>query len=216
MSAVVEHAAKRSPLLIDAFRAFQLERPDEEGWELVDGSPVMMTPTHLGHARIAGNVERLLSEALDAVDPSRMALQNIGVDLGLAAETLSGLGRGARYAPQPDIGVIDAAFAPDQRLAAKLHVAVEIVSETDEDRIASIGMRWIDAKTRLYQAHRHCEAIIVVEQHRLEATLSRRSGEAWQTWALTHPDETLELPTCGLTCRLADLYRGTPLITMRA
>ena len=170
MSAWAEQAADPSPMPIGAFRAFQAGRPDDEAWELVDGVPVMMTPTHLGHARIAGNVERLLSDALDAFDPTLIAARH-RVDLGLAAETLAGLGRGSRYAPQPDVGVIDAAFESDQRFASRLHAAVEIVSSTDGAWIASVGMRWITVKTRLYQAHPSCEAVLVVEQNRVDVRL---------------------------------------------
>ncbi|WP_237477975.1 Uma2 family endonuclease [Lichenibacterium dinghuense] len=64
----------RSWMPVEDFRAFQTTRPDGEGWELIDGVPVMMTPTSVNHARIAGNVERLLCDALDAFDPARTAL----------------------------------------------------------------------------------------------------------------------------------------------
>lgn len=101
MSVMKRAEAGRPWMPIDAFRSFQFDRPDEERWELIDGLPVMMTPTQIGHARIAGTIERLLSEALERFDPSRIALHDIGVELGLAEETLIGLGRSAGYAPQP-------------------------------------------------------------------------------------------------------------------
>ena len=195
---------------IEDFRDFQATRPDEEGWELIDGVPVMMTPTYLTHARIAGNIERLLCDALDAFDPSRTALQNIGVDLGLSGNALPGLGRGAGYAPQPDVGVVGAAFEADRRFASPLYVAVEIVSSTDDAWLSSAGMRWIEAKTRIYQAHPPCEAVVAVEQHRMEVRLSRRSGAQWDRMVLSRPEDGLRLPTCGLDCTAADLYRGTP------
>lgn len=193
---------------IEDFRAFQATRPDEEGWELIDGVPVMMTPTYLTHARIAGNIERLLC---DALDPSRTALQNIGVDLGLSGNALPGLGRGAGYAPQPDVGVVGAAFEADRRFASPLYVAVEVVSSADDAWLPSAGMRWIDAKARIYQAHPPCEAVVVVEQHRMEVRLWRRSGAVWDGTVLNRPGDAFRLPTCGLDCAVADLYRGTPL-----
>ena len=168
----------RSWMPVEDFRAFQTTRPDGEGWELIDGVPVMMTPTSVNHARIAGNVERLLCDALDAFDPARTALQNIGVDLGLPGDVLPNLGRAAGHAPQPDVAVIDAEFGADLRFASPLYVAVEVVSSTDDAWIASAGMRWIEAKTRLYQAHAACEAVLAVEQHRSKVRLSLRSGEA--------------------------------------
>lgn len=215
MSVMKRAEAGRPWMPIDAFRSFQFDRPDEERWELIDGLPVMMTPTQIGHARIAGTIERLLSEALERFDPSRIALHDIGVELGLAEETLIGLGRSAGYAPQPDVGVIDAAFDIDQRFARRLFVAVEVVSSTDDVRLTAAGMPWIEAKTRLYQAHAPCEVVLVVEQHRLEARLSHRSGTQWRSMVLTHPEAAIRFPTCGVDCRLADLYRGTPLLRDR-
>ncbi len=211
MSVVKRVEAGRPWMPVDAFRAFQVARPDDERWELVDGTPVLMTPTQIGRARIAGTIERLLSEALETFDPSRIALHDIGIDLGLAEEALVGLGRAAGYAPQPDVAVIDADFAIDQRFACRLYVAVEVVPSTDDAWLTAAGMPWIDAKTRLYQAHASCEAVLAVEQHRLEARLSLRSGTGWRTTVLTRPGDPVRLPTCGLDCRLADLYRGTPL-----
>lgn len=211
MSLVKGDDLGRSWMPIEDFRAFQATRPDEEGWELVEGVPVMMTPTYLTHARIAGNIERLLCDTLDVFDPSRTALQNIGVDLGLSGSALPGLGRTAGYAPQPDVGVIGAAFEADRRFANPLYVAVEVVSSTDDAWLPSAGMRWIEAKTRIYQAHPPCEAVIVVEQHRMEVRLSQRSGTTWESATLMRPEDVVRLPTCGLECTVADLYRGTPL-----
>lgn len=211
MSLVTRDKCQPPWMPIDDFRAFQAARPDEEGWELVDGVPVMMTPTYLTHARIAGNIERLLCDALDAFDPSRTALQNIGVDLGLSGQALPGLGRGAGYAPQPDVGVVGAAFEADRRFASPLYVAVEVVSSTDDAWLPAVGMRWIDAKARIYRAHPPCEAVVVVEQHRIDVRLWRRSGTSWEETVLTRPEDRLRLPTCGLDCAVAGLYRGTPL-----
>ena len=33
----------------------------------------------------------------------------------------------------------------------------------------------------------------------------------WQLAALTKPDDLIEMPEFGLSCRLVDLYRGTTL-----
>lgn len=216
MPVMVEDVAGQRWMSLHEFRRFQAIRPDDERWELVDGVPVLMTPARLGHARMAGNVERLLSDALETFDPTRIALQQIGVDLGLAAETLAGLGRVAGYAPQPDVGVIDAVFDADQRFARRLYVAVEVSSSTDDDWLPSVEMHWIEAKTRIYQAHPHCEAVIILEQHRTEVRLVQRSGSIWRTTVLTEPDDDLIVPTCGVACRLGDLYRGTSLAPGRA
>jgi Uma2 family endonuclease len=64
------------------FRSFQERRPDRERWELVAGVPVMIIPPTIAHNRIASNLERLLNDALDLHDPSRMAVQRPGIELG--------------------------------------------------------------------------------------------------------------------------------------
>lgn len=67
-----------------AFRSFQAARPDEERWELIDGTPVMMTPPLIDHNRIASTLERLLNDALERHDPGREAVQRPGLELGLS------------------------------------------------------------------------------------------------------------------------------------
>ena len=57
------------------FRSFQETRPDHERWELVKGVPIMMVPPTISHQRIAGNLERLLNDALAKHDPTRLAVQ---------------------------------------------------------------------------------------------------------------------------------------------
>jgi Uma2 family endonuclease len=56
-----------------AFREFQDHRPDHERWELIAGVPMMMSPPTIAHNRIAGNLERLLNEALERHAPTRIA-----------------------------------------------------------------------------------------------------------------------------------------------
>ena len=147
----------------------------------------MMTPTQLGHARIAGNVERLLSDALDVFDPGRIALHDIGVNLSSPVKRWTGLAGG---------GLCTAArcrrrrrrLRPGPEFANRLYVAVEVVSSTDDAWLTAAGMPWSEAKTRLYQAHSSCEAVVVVEQRRWEMRLSLRSGARWSGTVLTRPD----------------------------
>jgi Uma2 family endonuclease len=62
-------------LSVELFRGFLEGRPDEERWELIDGVPIMMAPPTLAHQRIAGNLQRLLNEALDSFAPNLAAFQ---------------------------------------------------------------------------------------------------------------------------------------------
>ena len=117
-----------------AFRAFQESRADEERWELVDGVPVMIAPPKIGHQKIAGNLDRLLNAALAMHDPSRMAVQRPGLELGFDSTVLVGVGRGSQFVPEPDVAVIEDEPDPDpdQRTVKAAYLLAEIVSSTDE------------------------------------------------------------------------------------
>jgi Uma2 family endonuclease len=73
-------------------------RPEEERWELIDGVAVMMAPLTLAHQIIAGNLQRLLNDALEIRVPTLVACQRAGVNIGPLVE---------HYDPEPDVIVID-------------------------------------------------------------------------------------------------------------
>lgn len=187
------------------FRAFQLDRPDHEHWELVAGRPIMMSPVFVVHNRIASNLERLLNDALEAHDPSRIALQRIGVELG----------SDDAYRPDPDFAVIDADFELKQRFVDRCYLLGEILSSTDHEKVPGTGRPWIDIKSDIYRAHALCTAVLLVEQERIELRLSRRGPDGWAFETLSGADATLDLPEFGLRCRLGALYLGTPLMPRR-
>ncbi|MFL5075753.1 MAG: Uma2 family endonuclease [Microvirga sp.] len=85
------------------FRDFVASRPDGEVWELIDGQIVMQAQPTFDHQIIAGNLERLLNDALDRMGSDRIALQNPAVDLSPVIV-------GSQYVP--DVGVIDGAVEP--------------------------------------------------------------------------------------------------------
>ena len=183
-----------------AFRAFQHGRPDHERWELIAGVPMMMTRPTIAHNRIAGNLERLLNDALDRHDPSKLATQRPGIELGSAA-----------YRPEPDVGVIDANYAAGQRFVERAYLLAEIVSPTDEFPVPGTAGRWIDVKQQIYLAHDACEALLMIEQDRIEVRADIRTPSGWHAVQLRAPADELLLPTFGLRCRVADFYHGTPL-----
>ncbi|WP_407159362.1 Uma2 family endonuclease [Bradyrhizobium sp. STM 3557] len=155
------------------FRAFQEGRPDHERWELVAGVPMMMTPPTLTHNRIAGNLERLLNDALAAQAPDRIALQRPGIELG-----------SGEFRPEPDIAGIDAAFAPGQRFVEQAYLLAEIVSSSDDMRVPETGARWSEVKRSIYLAHPACEAVLMIEQDRMEVRVDVRAEPGWTTRTL--------------------------------
>jgi Uma2 family endonuclease len=194
------------------FRSFQETRPDHERWELIKGVPVMMVPPFIAHQRIAGNLERLLNDALATHDPTRFAVQGSGVELGnLVLEEF-----GEDYRPEPDVMVFDADYEPRQRFVERAYLVAEIVSDTDHQSVPGEKEPWIAIKRRLYRAHPPCEAVLLVEPLRIEIAVDLRTNDGWEATKLTRLDEALIVPSCGLKCLVADVYDGTPLNRRRS
>jgi Uma2 family endonuclease len=181
------------------FRSFQERRPDRERWELVAGVPMMMTPATITHNRIASNLERLLNGALDLHDPSRMAVQRPGNELG-----------SGDYRPEPDVGVIDADYGENQRFVERAYLLAEIVSGSDDVPVPGTQERWIDVKREIYLAHEPCEALLIVQQGRIEAQVDIKTESGWKSAKISGPSAALNLPQFGLKCSLGELYEGTP------
>jgi Uma2 family endonuclease len=181
------------------FRSFQERRPDRERWELVAGVPMMVTPPTIAHNRIASNLERLLNDALDLHDPSRMAVQRPGIELG-----------SGDYRPEPDIGVIDADYDENQRFVVRAYLLAEIVSGSDDVPVPGTQERWIDVKREIYLAHEPCEALLIVQQGRIEAQVDFKTENGWKSAKISGPSAELNLPHFGLKCSLGKLYEGTP------
>lgn len=187
------------------FRAFQAVRPDHERWELIAGVPFMMTPPTLAHGRIAGNLERLLNDALARHDPSRIANQRPGIDLG-----------SSDFKPEPDVAVIDAEYEAGQRFAERAWLLAEVVSATDNIVVPGTSESWVEVKRRIYLDHQHCQAVLFIEQDRVEVRIDTRADAGWRSVTLFAPQAEVALPVFGFRCLVADLYRGTPLLRATA
>jgi Uma2 family endonuclease len=200
MGIATSQAAFAGSMSGSEFRAFQNRRPDHERWELVDGVPMMMTTPTIAHNRIAGNLERLLNATLDQFDPSRLATQRPGIELGSLA-----------YRPEPDVGVIDANYGAGQRFVDRAYLLAEIVCVADDFPVPGSSGRWIDVKREIYLSHPPCEALLIIEQNRIEVRVDVRTKEGWRSARLTDPAAELILTMYGLKCSVSDLYEGTPL-----
>jgi Uma2 family endonuclease len=181
------------------FRAFQDVRPDHERWELIAGVPMMMTPPTIAHNRIAGNLESLLNSALSRYLPNCLATQRPGVELS-----------SGDYRPEPDVAVIEAQYEADQRFVDRAYLLAEVVSDTDEMRVPGTDKKWIDVKSAIYLDHTACEAVLIIEQDRMEVRVDEKTEKGWSSKTLGPADE-LHLSAFGLRCAIADLYEGTPL-----
>jgi hypothetical protein len=114
------------------------------------------------------------------------------------------------YRPEPDVAVIDADYDREQRYIDRAYLLAEVISATDDVKVPGSNDNWIDVKRDLYLAHEPCEAVVIVEQDRMEVHLDARTDKGWHYQRLG-PDDELVLPTFGLRCLVSDLYRGTPL-----
>jgi len=190
--------AQRKParMSVELFRGFVESRPDEEHWELIDGVAMMMTPPTMAHQRIASNLEHLLLGALETHAPELTAFVAIGVNLGPAIQD---------YDPEPDVVVTDtdAAERPGERYADRFYLVAEVVSSTDRVDIAR--------KREVYKLHETCNCILIIQQERFEVRVDLRTDRGWTDTTLTKPDDLLVLPDFGVRCKVADLYRATPL-----
>lgn len=191
--------AKAGRMSGERFRAFQERRPDHERWELIAGVPMMMTPPTIARNHIAENLGRLLNDALAEHDQGRIATQRPGIELG-----------SGEFRPEPDVAVIDADYEPGQRFVERAYLLAEIVSATDGTRVPDTETRWIDVKRAIYLAHNACEAVLIIEQDRMEVRLDTRTPAGWRSQTLG-PSDDLKLSAFGLQCPVADLYEGTPL-----
>jgi Uma2 family endonuclease len=194
MPAVTQHKPQRMTLAL--FRSFCEMRPDEEQWELIDGTAIMMTPPTVAHQWIATNLQLLLYQALQQRAPMLSALQRLGVNLAPSVDD---------YDPEPDVAVVDADAArdPKRRYVDRFYLAAEIVSASDR--------KWINKKREVYKLHATCAYILLVQQDRMEVLIDRRINDRWSEERFTRPDDVLAIDEFGFRCRVADLYRGTAL-----
>jgi Uma2 family endonuclease len=78
------------------------------------------------------------------------------------------------YKPEPDVAVVDADYQAKQRFVDRVYLVAEVVSETDEVNVPDTANRWIDMKREVYLAHAPCEAVLLIEQDRMEVRLDVR------------------------------------------
>jgi len=186
--------ATAAPLSIETFRTWLESRPDNEHWELIGGVIMMMAPATHDHQRIASNLERLLNDALETYRSELAAYQRVGLNLASVAPD---------YDPEPDVAVISSDERGEIRYSDRFFLAAEIVSKSDRATVES--------KRDVYRRHPDCRCVLVIEQYRLEVSVSLLTDTGWTERRLIQPEDQFVLEDFGLRCTLADLYRGTAL-----
>jgi hypothetical protein len=71
--------------------------------------------------------------------------------------------------------------------------------------------RWIDVKRDLYRSHEHCEAVLIIEQSRMEVAVDLRTEAGWTSSVASGAGAEIVIAEFDFRCFVADLYEGTPL-----
>ena len=182
---------------VDEFMAFLETRPDEEHWELIEGVAVMMAPPSYAHQRIVWNLCELLNSAFTAQHLDLFAYFEAGVR-----------SPGVRnFQPEPDVVVVPG-IAGYNLYSEHFQLVAEVLSPTNTHREIGLKLRrYREAPDNLYA--------VVIEPREFLVEIHAKRGD-WQPVILTKADDPIELPEFGLRCRVADLYRGTPLDPLAA
>jgi Uma2 family endonuclease len=177
---------------VDEFMAFLERRPKGEHWHLIEGVAVMMAPASYAHQRIVSNMCALLNGAFQAQHLDLFAYFDAGVR-----------SPGVRnFQPEPDVVVVPG-VASYELYSDRFQLVAEVLSPTNTRREMDLKLRrYREAPENLYAV------VIEPREFRVEIYAKRAN---WQPVSLTEPDDVIEMPEFGLRCRLADLYRGTPL-----
>ena len=177
---------------VGEFMAFLETRPKEERWHLIEGIAVMMAPPSLAHQRIALNLCELLNRSFSSQRRDLYAYHEVAV-------RLPGV---VNFQPEPDVVVVPG-ISGHELYAERFLLVAEVLSPSNtHDEVALKLRRYREAPDNLYA--------VVIEPREFLVEIHARSRD-WQPATLAEADDTIEMPELGLRCRVADLYRGTPL-----
>ena len=177
---------------VDGFMKFLETRPEGEHWELLEGDVVMMAPASYAHRRIASNFCNLLNSAfaaqrLDLYAYTDAGIRNTGV---------------RNFQPEPDVVVVPGISSYDL-YSEHYQLVAEVLSPSNM-------RREMDLKLRRYREAPGNFYALVIEQRMILVEIHAKHRN-WEPTTLTRADDPIDMPEFGLICRVADLYRGTPL-----
>ena len=181
---------------VEEFMAFLQTRPDGERWDLIEGVAVMMAPASYAHQRITRNLCELLNSAFAAKGLDLFAYFDAGVR-----------SPGVRnFQPQPDVVVVPGVAGHDY-YSERFQLAGEVLSPTNTPAEIELKLRrYREAPDNLY--------VVVVEPREFRVEIYAKRAD-WKATILTGADDSIVMPEFGLSCRVADIYCGTPLDPQR-
>jgi Uma2 family endonuclease len=177
---------------VDEFMAFLETRPNEERWELVEGVAVMQAPPSNAHQRIAYNLCELLNSVFARNRPDLFAYPRAGVR-----------SPGVRnFQPEPDV-VVAPGVAGYDLYSERFQLVAEVPSPTNTRSEIELKLRrYREAPDNLY-------AVVIDSREFLVGIYAK--SRTWEPHSLKKPGDPIEMPEFGLSCRVGDIYRGTPL-----
>lgn len=180
-------------LTAEQFLAFIEDRPREERWQLIDGEAfMMMSPARLPHQMIGRNLARLLDLALERDRPDLAALQEVAVRVEDFPDFLA----------VADVAIVNSEVE-DVVYSTNFYMAAEILSESNT-------REFISRKRAIYAASPDCVHVLILSQDDFAVEVWSRSND-WKGRVYRSPEDVIDLPEFGFSCRVADLYRGTPV-----
>ena len=180
-------------LTAEEFLDFIEDRPREERWQLIDGEAfVMMSPARLPHQRIGLNLILLMNAALQKHLPDVVAMHEVAVRVEAFPD----------FRAIADVAVINSEVE-DEVYGIGFHMAAEVLSESNT-------REFISRKRSIYAASPDCVHVLIISQDDFAVEVWSRSND-WQGRVYRSADDVIELAEFGFSCRVADLYRGTPV-----
>lgn len=178
------------------FLAFTRKLIDDRKWELIGGEPIRREVQTLRHGSIVTSFKRLLLEALEAL-PGTMDVFS-SADLRHPSDP--------KFRPVADLAIVDFDVETidfDECFFDRCYLAAEVI----DDEIASLNE---EIKLRRYRELTDCSDVFSIHSSQLCARHWARSTD-WAETVYTDPDDLIELPEFGFSCRLRDLYARTDL-----
>jgi Uma2 family endonuclease len=182
---------KPDRLDIQGFLAFLDGRPDEERWELHDGTPRRMVGGTARHAIVSGNIDHALFRA------AREKGCNVLRGMLVAASETSAF--------EPDIVITCGSL---ERLTRRLDEP-SVVFEVHSPSTMRIDR---GLKLERYAAMPALQQIVFVYQdaYRVECWLRTESGWSAEPIILTDLAGSLPIPVIGASLTLTEIYEGIP------
>jgi Uma2 family endonuclease len=180
-------------MTVDEFYAFTDTRPDDEKWELIEGEPVLNAAPSRLHQRIAGNVFFALTVRQRAIGAPWEASLPLGVRVS------------EKDRPEPDVLVFpfDPRRPDVQRDRNDVIVVFEVLSPSTEKR----DLGW---KRKAYASLASLTHYIAISQETVEVMVFARDG-AFEGRRFKSLEETIDLPSLGVSLPMAEIYRDTGL-----